>query len=451
MSDTLLKKHTATRHAKRPIAELAQRPPMGWNSWDCFGVTVTEDEVRQNAEFVAEHLSRFGWQYVVVDLAWAAPHATNSNYKKFGLEQHIDEYGRLIPDPVKFPSSAGGVGFRPLADFVHSLGLKFGIHIMRGMAWQAARARTPILGTSYTADLVADKQNRCPWFANMYGVRMTHPGGQAYYDSIVDLYASWSVDFIKADDMNSWDGDALYAPYRTDEIEALRAAIDRCGRDMVVSLSPGAAEPCNARHLARHANMWRISCDLWDDWEHLAKQFARCRRWAPYAKPGHWPDADMLPLGRLLRGEIGDSRTTRLSPDEQRTMMTLWCIFRSPLMFGGYLPQSDPETLALISNEEVLAVNQASSNHREVLFEPDQCSIWTAEAEVPGQQYVALFNLSERAAEVGIDFGTLGIDGAVFIVRDLWTRKTLGPASGKLTAKLRPHASALYRLAPAES
>ncbi|QDV61337.1 Alpha-galactosidase A precursor [Crateriforma conspicua] len=423
---------------------------MGWNSWDCFGVSVTEDDIKANADYVAKHLKQYGWEYIVVDLCWFAPDANTDNYKKFGLHQLTDEYGRLIPDPVKFPSSAGGAGFKPLADYVHDLGLKFGIHIMRGIPWQAAENDLPIKGCDATAGQIAQPVDVCLWYANMYGVNLTRDGGQHYYDSLAELYASWDVDLIKADDMNSWDGEGNHEPYHTDEIEALAKAIDKAGRPVTLSLSPGAARVCNAAHLRRHANMWRISFDFWDEWESLQKQFDRCALWAPYIKQGHWPDADMLPLGRIgIRGEVGDARFTNFSEPEQFTLMTLWCIFRSPLMFGGHLPESDELSLRLITNPEVIAVNQASSNNRQV--SRDETSVvWMAECLKSGDPYVAVFNVSDTDAEIEVDLSSLRLSGN-WTVRDLWKRHSLGDVSQNLVASVQGHGAAMYRLSPVAS
>ncbi|TWU63272.1 Alpha-galactosidase A precursor [Crateriforma conspicua] len=423
---------------------------MGWNSWDCFGVSVTEDDIKANADYVAKHLKQYGWEYIVVDLCWFAPDANTDNYKKFGLHQLTDEYGRLIPDPVKFPSSSGGAGFKPLADYVHNLGLKFGIHIMRGIPWQAAENDLPIKGCDATAGHIAQPVDVCLWYANMYGVNLTRDGGQQYYDSLAELYASWDVDLIKADDMNSWDGEGNHEPYHTDEIEALAKAIDKAGRPVTLSLSPGAARVCNAAHLRRHANMWRISFDFWDEWESLQKQFDRCALWAPYIQQGHWPDADMLPLGRIgIRGEVGDARFTNFTEPEQYTLMTLWCIFRSPLMFGGHLPESDELSLRLITNPEVIAVNQASSNNRQV--SRDETSVvWMAECLESGDPYVAVFNVSDVDAEIEVDLSSLRLSGN-WTVRDLWKRQTLGDVSQNLVANVQGHGAAMYRLSPTAS
>ena len=421
---------------------------MGWNSWDCFGVSVTEAEVRANAEFMAKHLQPVGWEYVVVDLAWYAPDAHNGNYKKPGLTQLIDDYGRLIPAPNKFPSSAGGKGFKPLADYVHSLGLKFGLHIMRGIPVQAVERNTPILGSRARASEIAQPEDVCFWFKSNHGINLTREGAQAYYDSIAALYAEWGADFIKADDMNSWDGEGQHDPYHTDEVEALAKAVAKTGRPMVVSLSPGAARVCNANHLRRHANMWRISFDFWDDWEALKKQFDRCRLWAPYVTEGAWPDADMLPIGRIgIRGEVGQPRSTHFTRDEQITLMTLWCIFRSPLMFGGHLPESDELSLAQITNPEAMAVNQHSANNRE-LFRRDSHIAWLADVPDSPDKYLALFNLGDTPQSISVSLTEMGLGAAKSRVRDLWAKRDLESFTHKFTANINPHGAGLFRVVP---
>lgn len=418
----------------------APTPPMGWNSWDCFGLSVTEDEIRVNAEYLAKHLKPFGWEYIVVDLDWYAPDAEVHNYKKFGLKKCLDEYGRLIPDPVKFPSSANGAGFKPLADYVHSLGLKFGIHIMRGLSWQAADHDYPIKGSDKTCGHISQDQDRCFWYANNYGIDCTREGAQEYYDSICELYASWGVDFIKADDMNSWDGEGQSYPYHADEIHCLAKAIEKTGRPMVLSLSPGAARVCNAKHLRDHANMWRISYDFWDDWDALKKQFERCHLWSRYTTPGAWPDADMLPIGKIgIRGEVGSPRQSNFNQEEMHTLMTLWCIVRSPLMFGGHLPESDSLALEVCTNPEVIAVNQQSSNGRQLSYIEDMQAIWTADAP-DGSTYLAFFNLSDQATLITHNLPTTAM------VRDLWNRVDLGKHQHSISIPIPAHGARLYQL-----
>ncbi len=420
----------------------APTPPMGWNSWDSYGTTVREENVKANADWMAEHLAKYGWKYIVVDIQWYEPNAQGHDYKP-GAPLTMDEYGRLIPAVNRFPSSASGAGFKPLADYVHSKGLKFGIHIMRGIPRQAVEKNLPIKATSYHAADIADKENGCRWNPDMWGVDTTKPGSQDYYDSIAELYASWGVDFIKADDM----GSHLYQPA---EMRALSLAIHKTGREMVLSISPGPAPVSEAEFFEKYAQMWRISDDFWDDWKLLRKQFDYARDWAPFVgKNNTWPDADMLPFGKLrVTSAEGGGAPSKFTPDEQQTVMTLWSIFRSPLIFGGDLPSNDAATTALITNEDVLEVNQHSSGGHEVL-EHGNIRAWVAEGTKAGERYVAIFNLGEAAQEARISWHELKIPIEQAAVRDLWTHKDLGQL-GEIRVDLKPHASGLYRVTMAQ-
>ena len=416
----------------------APTPPMGWNSWDSYGTTVREENVKANADWMSEHLARYGWKYVVVDIQWYEPNAQGHDYKP-GAPLTMDEYGRLMPAVNRFPSSANGAGFRPLADYVHSKGLKFGIHIMRGIPRQAAERNLPIKDTPYHAADIADKENGCRWNPDMWGVDTTKPGSQAYYDSIAELYASWGVDFVKADDM----GSHLYQPA---EMKALSLAIRKTGREMVLSISPGPAPLSEAEFFEKYAQMWRISDDFWDDWKLMRQQFDYARDWASFVgKNNTWPDADMLPFGKLRVTSVeGGGAPSKFTPDEQQTVMTLWSIFRSPLIFGGDLPSNDAATTALITNEEVLEVNQHSSGGHQVL-EKGNIRAWVADGKNSGERYVAVFNLGEAVQSFDLRWEELGITGPVTGVRDSWGHTTVQSVAG-LHASLRPHASALYRV-----
>ena len=431
------------------IANRALKPPMGWNSWDCFGTNVTEQEVKNNADFIAKNLKQFGWEYVVVDLGWYGPEINNHNYKTENIPQLIDEYGRLTPDPIRFPSSVNGAGFKPLADYVHGLGLKLGIHIMRGIPVQAVQQKSKIKGTDLTADQISYNRERCPWFNSLRTLDFSKTETQAYYDSIFELYASWGVDYIKADDINAWSevhrsngsptGEG--SPYRIDDVEAMAKAIDKTGRDIVFSISPGGPETTIINHLRNHTNLWRISADFWDEWGSLKMQMNRCATWAPFIKAGHWPDADMLPLGDLPRGESGGTdRVSNFTNDEQITVMTLWSMFRSPLMFGGNLPNTSDFTIGLISNEEVLEVNQNSWNNQ-LLKETEDEKIWIAENEKG--IYFALFNVSDQEREITMDFADVDCNGEVTL-RDLWKKENLGNFSKSFSVKVAPHGAKMY-------
>ena len=369
---------------------------MGWNSYDYYDTAVTEENVRRNAEVMHEKLRRFGYEYVVIDISWYVRHAAalrseGIQYTPFD-ELAMDEYGRLLPDPDRFPSSRGGVGFGPLADHIHSLGLKFGIHILRGIPRIAAHLHRKVKGAALTADRVADPSSICLWNPDMYGVRNC-PEGQAYYDSILELYASWGVDFIKCDDIcdSRLYGEAFSGWHET---EMLRKAIDRCGRPIVLSLSPGPAHIDRAAFYRKNANMWRITDDFWDDWRLLKPMFRRCEMWQDHVSAGCFPDCDMLPVGRI--GKVfGEERTTRFTPDEQRTMMTLWCLFRSPLMIGAELSLLDEATEKLLTNEALLSCMRQTARGSRIRLDEDS-AVWKNEDSLSGELRIGLFNLSEE-------------------------------------------------------
>ncbi|MDQ0920519.1 glycoside hydrolase family 27 protein [Paenibacillus sp. V4I5] len=419
----------------------AVTPPMGWNSWDCYGAAVKEAEIRGNAEYMAEHLKSFGWEYIVVDIQWYEPGAVSSLYRPF-VPLEMDEYSRLVPAVNRFPSAAGGMGFRPLSDYVHSLGLKFGIHIMRGIPRQAVHNNTPIKGSNATARDIAHTNSICPWNTDMYGVNATKEGAQAYYDSLFELYAEWGVDFIKVDDIGA---SRLYDTHQP-EIQLIRNAIDRCGRPMVLSLSPGPAPVEYADFFESQANMWRVTDDFWDLWPLLLDMFDRCYKWQGRPAPGNWPDCDMLPLGHIgIRSVDGGAadRWTRFTRDEQLTMMTLWSIFRSPLMFGGELRDNDEWTHSLLTNRDVLAMHRNSSKARQVSREQNKI-VWAAEGD-QGEHYVALFNTDETIVDISVSLSQFGLKGQVH-GKELWTGKELGSIHDILSATVPPHGVILVRL-----
>jgi hypothetical protein len=425
-----------------PQQLLAPSPPMGWNSWDSFGTTVTEAEVKANADYMAAHLKSHGWQYMVVDIQWSEQNPKSHGYRP-NADLAMDEYGRLIPAPNRFPSSADGHGFKPLADYVHGKGLKFGIHIMRGIPRKAVDANLPIAGSKQTAADVANKESICRWNSDMYGVDVTK-GGQDYYDSIVKLYASWGLDFIKADDMFGMgpSGD------HSSEIDALNKAIAKHNRPIVLSLSPGTRDDSKGEFLETHAQMWRISGDFWDRWVDLKNQFARFNNWNKWVRPGHWPDGDMLPLGHIgIRAERGDPRMSLLTHDEQTTLMSLWSIARSPLMFGGNLPDNDEFTLSLMTNDEVLSVDQKASSTRQLFSKGNQVA-WVAEMPGSKAKWIAVFNIGDSGDEdVKVEWADIGLSGKC-AVRDLWAHKDMGEARDTRTFAVKPHASGFYKVTP---
>ena len=421
--------------------QIAPAPPMGWNSWDCYMSAVNEEELLANAEYMAVHLKPYGWQYVVCDIQWSEPNAgikPGVEYRPFA-RLCMDEYGRLIPAPNRFPSSANGKGFKPIADKIHALGLKFGIHIMRGIPRQAVYERCKIENTLWTLDMAAQPNSICPWNGDMFGA-LNNACAEAYYESLFRLYAAWDVDYVKVDDiaaMGVADSGSYLAPH---EVEMIRNAIDRSGRDMVLSLSPGPASPENAWHLKQNANMWRITNDFWDHWHLLKAMFKRCEVWEAHVGKGCWPDCDMLPLGRI-GVKFGVGHTTNFTPAEQKTMLTLWSIFRSPLMLGCEMMSLDEATLALLTNREVLRLNAHSFGARQIMRN-DNMAVWVSHDE-DGDAYAALFNLSEEDRTVSLSLDEIGEKNV--LTRELWTKEE-ARAEGILSFTIAPHDCRLYKL-----
>ncbi len=414
----------------------AVTPPMGWNSWDCFGCSVTESEVKANADYMAAHLKQYGWEYIVVDIQWYEPKSDLNSADPYSypsvLDTNIDEYGRVWPVANKHPSSVDGNGFMPLADYVHSLGLKFGVHMMRGIPKAAYESYTPVKGTIYSARDIADISSTCSWNPDMYGVDMSKPGAQEYYNSVIDQAAGWGVDYIKIDDLSR--------PYHQDEIEAIRKAIDQCGRAIVFSTSPGATPLTSGEHVSQNANLWRISDDFWDSWGYLDDQFQRLYDWSVWRGNGHYPDADMLPLGNVRARSNG---WTNFTETEQKTMMTLWAIARSPLMMGGHMPNNDAYTQSLLTNAEVLEVNQHSENNRAIVN--SSYPIWAADVPECDDIYLAVFNrTSTGPTNVQVILSHLGVKRCM--VRDLWLHTDLGEYSETFSPDIEAHGAGLYRI-----
>mgnify|MGYP001304284594 CR=1 FL=1 len=414
---------------------IAQTPPMGWNSWDCYGASVDEATVRQNADYMAAHLKAYGWDTIVVDIQWYQRTADSYAYEPFA-PLTMDGYGRLTPAENRFPSAKDGKGFQPLADYVHGLGLKFGIHIMRGMPRLAAHYRLPVQNADINCAEIANPNSICTWNPDMYGLRADLPEAKAYYDSIFALYAQWGVDFVKVDDI------AREYPHCKRELEILSAACRGCRRDIVLSLSPGPAPLAYAEHLKQHSNMWRITDDFWDDWELLKAMFERAAAWCIHSGAGHWPDADMLPVGAMRQCDLPDS-TTRFTQAEQTTMLTLWCIMRSPLMIGGEMTKFDDFTLRLLTNRAVLDILTAS-HCAHPLYTTEDKAAWIAPRKDGTGSYLALFNLADTTAVVVQSLADLDL-ASVSSVTELWTDETV-KITASIAADLPPHGAKLYLL-----
>jgi alpha-galactosidase len=415
---------------------LALKPPMGWNSWDCFGFDVNESEVKASADFMAKNLKSLGYEYIVLDMNWYAPlwpaikDAQAASY-------HIDSFGRLLPDTIKFPSSSGGKGFKPLADYVHSVGLRFGIHILGGIPKKAVDANCPVKGTSLHAQSIIHSEKGGYWYESFNGIDLSKPGGQEYYNSIFELYAQWGVDFIKAD----------YLAFQTELIGISRAS-RTCGRDMIISAVP---DRIPEQILRENAHMARTGLDLWDQWEWLKRSFFMAAIVVKEAEPGYWPDMDMLPVGKLtVKSPRSGAKPhmSNLTTDEKYSLFSLWYISRMPLFIGGYLPEMDSITLALISNKEALEVNRNSSNNHQIYqFETDFI-VWTADIPDSKDKYFALFNISDKKdpLEIGASWEQLGLTESTYNVRDLWGKKNIGAYNEGFKQAINSHGAGLFRV-----
>ena len=426
---------------KSCLSNVIEKAPMGWNSWDCYGTSVTEKIVKQNAYFMAKNLLKYGWEYIVVDIQWSGPDAINHDYIPFQTLK-MDEYGRLIPAVNRFPSSADGEGFKPLADYVHSLGLKFGIHIMRGIPRQAAHSRTPILNSDKKANDIAQPNNICTWNPDMYGVDPNNDGARKYYESIFALYAEWGVDFIKLDDI------CREMPRFEQELRLISDCLKNCGRDMVFSISPGPAVLEYSEVYKETANMWRITDDFWDNWPLLYNMFERAEKWSIHTGAGNWPDADMLPIGPL-RQDYDKSDHTKFTEDEQITMMTLWSIFRSPLMIGGEMTGFDDFTMSLLTNEEILKMHSNSRHSHQVWrkkINEIEHILWIAMSS-SGGQYIAVFNVGDFDSEVEIKFTDLEIYEGNKKIKELWSGEESNVNEG-FTVKLNKHGAKAFLINP---
>jgi alpha-galactosidase len=426
---------------------LAPTPPMGWNSWDSYGLRIDERQFRDNVEALAARLKPSGYTYAVIDEGWYMVNPEDRPRPET-LTYQIDEHGRFIPVPARFPASmedGKNTGFAQLGRWVHAQGLEFGIHVIRGIPRVSVEKNAPIEGSSFRAQDAADQADACPWDPTSWGIK-DNEAGQAWYDALLRQYAGWGVDFLKVDCIADH-------PYKASEIRQLAKAITHSGRDVVLSLSPGPTSLDHHEEVAELAQMWRISNDIWDVWNTgkggwpigIKDQFENAARWAQYSRPGNWPDADMLPVGELSPfPDVGPKgRHTRLTPDERHTQLSLWAMARSPLITGANLTLLDADTERLLTNPDILAIDQTATASRQVLRDGDLV-IWTA--DLPRSVHaVAVFNLGEQPISVDRELRTLGLPDVPYDLRNAWTGTRLS-ASSRVTATLDPHGSAVFML-----
>ncbi|MEY9874314.1 alpha-galactosidase [Streptacidiphilus sp. MAP12-33] len=408
---------------------VALTPPMGWSSWSFIRKNPTESNIEAQALALKNSgLLSHGYQYVNVDDFWYLDPATT-----------VDSYGRWATDPSHFPDGMGAVG-----TYVHNLGEKFGMYLTPGIPVAAYNQNTPIAGTSWHArDIVSNtssyETNYNFGSGSMYYIDYAKnpAAAQAFLDSWADQLASYGVDYLKIDGVGDWD---------SADIQHWSQALNQAGRPIHLELSNN-LDPANAATWRQYANGWRIEGDVecycgsgsypLTDWNNVASRFSDVPKWIPFAGPGGWNDLDSL--------ELGNGSNDGLTVDERRTQLTLWAIEGAPLLLGTDLTNLDPTDLSLLTNDRVLAVDQAGVPARPV-DQVAQQQVWSA-ANADGSYTVALFNLGSGTATATAHFADLGFSGAAD-VQDLWAGTDLGSSTGSFSASLAGHASMLLKITP---
>lgn len=416
---------------------LAQTPPMGWNSFDSYGVYLHEQAAFANLEAMAEKLLPYGYEYFVIDNGWFGEYTLQEG-TIFPAEKHahdirIDECGYFLPSEVYFPN-----GLKPIAERCHELGLKFGVHLMRGIPRKAYKMDLPIKGTRYTARDIADTnpEENCKWCHYCYAVDTSKPGAQEWYDGLIEHIASMGVDMIKYDDIVA----------HPDEVEAVAKAIAKTGRPILLSLSPGGKVDPEAIDFFKMGNMLRVTPDVWDEQKYIDLCFEAWRKWQGKEQPGFWIDMDMIPFGQLQlmsppssdgaktamdKGDIalagkGVNRWSQLSKPQMETFITMRALAASPLMMGGDLPTLDEFSLKLITDPDMLACNQ-NGVMGSLVDEQDGVEIWRSKKRgFPSAGWVGVFNRSIRVKTVELSAGRLGFKAEESIrLRDVWKARQL--------------------------
>jgi len=431
---------------KITVEPLAQTPPMGWNSFDSYGVYLHEKAAMENLETFAEKLKPHGYEYFVIDAGWFGEfklqEGTIYAAEKHASKMKFNEFGLLQPSDTYFPN-----GLKPIIDRCHELGLKFGLHLMRGIPRAAVKANVPIKGTKYFAQEIADTTSICKWNSQNYGVDMTKPGAQEFYNSLINQMTEWGVDFIKYDDIVPFPG----------EVKAVADAIAQCGRPMVLSLSPGGNVDPNHLEAFQKGNMLRVTSDIWDDQKGINECFQEWRKWQGKSHPGFWIDMDMIPFGQLqlmspkpagvegheskkelmekmksgkltpfeLLAGKGFNRLSEFTQDQMYTFITLRALAASPLIMGGDLPTLDEFSLKLIIDNDVLECNQ-NGVMGSMVYEDEGIEIWNTPKKNTNAGWIGIFNRTEESKSVSLTPENLGLDSAVnYKLQDVWNARVL--------------------------
>lgn len=394
-------------------AQRAAPPMMGWNSWISYAGTINESQCLENIDVMVRKLKSSGYEYFVIDGGW---------YLFPGREAALDEWGRQVPAKEKFPE-----GFSRVAAYAHRHGLKFGIHMMRGIPRLAVERNTPVKGTDYAAGDIADVTDTCRWSSQMYGVDMSRPGAQEYYDSVLEQLASWGVDFIKYDDI----------AMKPLEIEAVAKAIRNTGRDIRLSLSPG--DVINEAFIESYnkADMLRITRDIWDEQRDIDICFERWERMQDYDQIGFHLDLDMIPFGHINlpfpisggkpNSTRGFERLDKFTPAQKNTFMTQRAMAASPLFMGGALPTTPEEDFRRITNPDMLECNQngvCGKLLRRIRKFPGFIDVWkTKDRTEADEGWIGIFNRGNEHVHFKCRLKSLGLDkDKEYALYDIWRR-----------------------------
>jgi alpha-galactosidase len=435
------------------VMPLAQTPPKGWNSFDSYGVYLHEKAAMANVEAFAKKLKLHGYEYFVIDAGWFGEfklqEGTIFPAEKHARKMKFNEFGLLQPSDTYFPN-----GLKPVIDRCHKLGLKFGLHLMRGIPRAAVKANTPVKGTKYFAQDIADTTSICIWNHQNFGVDMSKPGAQEFYNSLINQMAEWEVDFIKYDDI---------VPF-PEEVKAVANAIAQCGRPILFSLSPGGAVDPNHLEAFQKGHMLRVTPDIWDDQKGINECFEEWRKWNGKSHTGFWIDMDMIPFGQLQMmspkpkgvtgteskkeltdkiksGEVakfellagkGFNRWSEFTKDQMYTFITLRALSASPLMMGGDLPTLDEFSLKLITDKEMLACNQ-NGIMGSLVYEAIGIEIWKTPKKDSNGGWIGIFNRTEELKSISLKPENLGIDTAVsYKFRDVWNTNEVSALDFKI-------------------
>lgn len=455
--------NTADKREKQSVQKtiLAQTPPLGWNSFDSYGITIYEEVAMKEIDAFITKFAPHGYEYFVIDNGWFASPETKM-YEGYMMatadkpdpkECSVDGNGIPIPSPKFFPN-----GLKPMVDKLHANGLKFGVHLMRGIPRIAVEKNLPIKGTNFKAQDIHTTDFDCGWCKFMHGVDMTKPGAQEYYNSVFNQFAEWGIDFVKVDDVTLFPA----------EIEGYVKAIEQCGRPMILSLSPGGDSNIKYLDTYKKTVMVRTTPDIWDEQEALDRSFESMRKWQGLETPGFWPDLDMIPFGELciLRRAEVEERDPNKSLEDFMGRMHHWCNFSetqketfitqraiaaSPIIIGGSMISMDDHSMKLLTHKEMLACVK-NGVHGKLTYQENGIELWSApiaNSEKHGFQefqykegWIAIFNRTEKDQILEMSWKSLKfLPNGTYNFQDIWGTQSVAnyKKGDKLSLKIKAH------------